>query len=108
MRFRDQRWPCDHPVTLLHGDRGVRGRIVNISTSGARVALEGGEVGQGEKIVVNLTDAPVPGQVRWVRGNLAGLRFDRLLTPRETAVVRKTDTARQQRKGWNLHLHELG
>jgi hypothetical protein len=106
MRYRELRWPCDHPVTLLRGDRGLDGRIVNISNSGARVVLDE-PLGQGERVMLNVTGQPLPGEVRWVRGKLAGLRFDRLLTPRETAIVRKTDCARQQRKGWNLQLREL-
>ena len=106
MRYRDLRWPCDHAVTLIMGEVGVTGRIVNISGLGARVALDQ-PVGRGDRVMLNLTGLPLWAEVRWTRGKLAGLRFDRELTARETATVRKAETAVRLRKGWNLHLREL-
>jgi hypothetical protein len=106
MRYRDLRWPCDHPVVMQRGQQDMRARIVNISTSGARVESERA-LERGERVAIGLAGPPVMAEVRWVRGGLAGLRFDRVLTPREIGTARKAETGGRRGGGWNLHLREL-
>jgi hypothetical protein len=108
MQYRDMRWPCDHPVVLVLGDRKLQGRILNVSSAGARVRLaEAPE--RGTQVRLDLQGPPLVAQVRWVRGGQAGLRFDRGLTPREIGLVRKAErTQMRAAPGWNLQLRELG
>ena len=108
MRFRDMRWPCEHPVLLLRGDRGLAGRILNISTGGARIAV-GSALERGERLRLDLKGpAPVTAEVRWVRAGLAGVRFDRVLTARELTLVRKAGGTRTGPVHRARVLRELG
>lgn len=107
MRFRDMRWPCDHPVLLFRGERGLAGRIRNISTGGARVEL-GEALEQGERLRLDLKGpAPVTAEVRWVRAGMAGLRFDRMLGARELTLVRKAGGTRTWARAQAPALREL-
>lgn len=106
MRYRDLRWPCDHPVVLLRGEVGIGGRILNISTSGARLRVAD-PLAQGARVFLDLHDGPIGAEVRWSRGDLVGLRFDRLLTPREVGVARKALTLVRRGTGWSGQFREL-
>lgn len=108
MQYRDIRWPCDHPVVLHLGDRKLQGRILNISSNGARLSLPDAP-DRGAKVRLDLQGAPLTAEVRWVRGGQAGLRFDRGLTQREVALARKAERTRMRSvgTGWNLQLREM-
>lgn len=107
MRYRDMRWPCEHPVVLNLGDRTLQAQILNISGGGARLRLaEAPE--RGARLRLDLQGPPLGAEVRWVRAGQAGLRFDRTLTPREIGLVRKAQaTQSRAAPGWNLQLREL-
>lgn len=109
MRHRDMRWPCDHPVVLMLGDRKLQGRILNISSAGARLGLPDAP-DRGARVRLDLQGPPLWAEVRWLRNGQAGLRFDRPLTPREIALVRKVERTQMRSvgTGWNLQLREMG
>lgn len=109
MRYRDMRWPCDHPVVLTLGDRKMQGRILNISSSGARLSLPDPPE-RGARVRLDLQGPPLWAEVRWLRGGQVGLRFGRAITPREIALVRKAERTQMRTpgSGWNLQLREMG
>jgi hypothetical protein len=106
MRHREMRWPCDHPIVLKGNGWEAAGRIVNISTAGARVAVQPIPE-RGARLRIDLQGPPLTGEVRWARSGLVGLRFDRLLLPRELALVRKAGMAARRPPRRHLPLREM-
>ena len=91
MRFRDQRFPCDYPVTCYSGPRRFALRLVNVSSRGARLSGDAGcSPGQVLRVELGQGSQPRTAVVRWVRDGTLGLRFDHPLEARTMAVVRKS------------------
>jgi hypothetical protein len=108
MRNREMRWPCDFPVTVMHGKDRMQGSIINVSGGGARLRLAG-EAPIGEVVTLDIGPRRVAATVRWSRAGMCGLR---LLTPLEkkelTLIRRGHATVSAGASGrWNAHLREL-
>jgi hypothetical protein len=108
MRYRDMRWPCDYPVTVLRGSTRSRATIINVSTAGLRLRLESA-LPVGEVVTFDLGNRMVAATVRWCREGLAGLRLLTPLARQDVAAIRHgrgyADTVTAGH--WNSHLREL-
>lgn len=88
MRYRAQRWPCDHPVQVEGPGGRASGRIVNISPKGARLALGGAAFSPGQRVVIEMGYERLTAVVRWIRPGLMGLSFDTAISPQDLALIR--------------------
>jgi len=105
MRFREMRWPCDHPVRL-HGPNGpIAGRIVNLSSLGARIVVAGLSV--GDQVALDLAPGRLPGRIRWVRDGAVGLRFAQQMSARDMARIRGHQGGTLVRSKWSHPSQEL-
>jgi hypothetical protein len=105
MRFREMRWPCDHPVRL-HGPNGpIAGRIVNLSGFGARIVAAGLSV--GDQVALDLAPGRLPGRIRWVRDGAVGLRFAQQMSARDMARIRGHQGGILVRSKWSHPSQEL-
>jgi hypothetical protein len=105
MQFREVRWPCDYPIGI-RGRAGLRqARVVNLSSLGARILIDG--LDRGETVRLELPQGWVAASVRWVRAGMAGLRFDQPLGARDMARIRGQKAGPLARPRWNLTLQEL-
>lgn len=108
MRYGEMRWPCEYPVTVLHGSERMQAVIVNVSSGGARLRLER-VFDPGEVLTLDLGNRRLAATVRWCRVGLCGLRLLTPLSKPDLATIRRV---RQQVGAvasgrWNTHLHEL-
>jgi hypothetical protein len=105
MRFREMRWPCDHPIRL-HGPNGpLAGRVANIGSFGARLVI-GGLVA-GDRVALDLSPGRLPATVRWVRDGMAGLRFSQQMTARDLSRIRGHQGGTLIRQKWAHPVQEL-
>jgi hypothetical protein len=99
MRYRDYRWPCAYD---LDAD-GPGGRcaitIRNISDRGAQVMGARGW-GPGDRVTLRYRGGPIAAEVRWVAGDLAGLRFAAPVGAYDLSVIRRA-AATAAGGGWS-------
>jgi hypothetical protein len=112
MKYREHRYPCDHPVRITGKGLARSAVVVNLSQHGARLARIT-DLAPGDRLHLAPRGGcpPCEAEVRWVRGSLAGLRFAEPLGPRTLAMMRKSGVARVTTSApgslWNTHLKEL-
>jgi len=105
MRFREMRWPCDHPVRLYGPCGPLGGRVANISSFGARIVVAGLAV--GDMVALDLSPGRMPATVRWVRDGMVGLRFTRQMTQRDMSRIRGHQGGMPVRQKWAHPSQEL-
>jgi hypothetical protein len=108
MRYRELRWPCEFPVTVLQGSTRMQATIVNVSAGGARLRVEPA-LEPGQILTLELGGKLFAATVRWCRAGLCGLRLLTPLPKPELAMIRRgrpqTDAIVSGR--WNTHLREM-
>ncbi|WP_368184536.1 PilZ domain-containing protein [Aestuariibius sp. HNIBRBA575] len=87
MRYRSNRLPSQTLVNLRRETGVVLGDLRNISQGGARV--HGVELEAGEKLTMEMDDLMFPCWVIWARDNMAGIRFDKMITPSQVSLLRQ-------------------
>lgn len=86
MRYRSNRWPSQTQITMqtVSGHQTAYAR--NISQGGAR--LHDIDTKAGERMVLVFNEMCFPCWVIWTRDNMAGIRFDRMISPSQVALIR--------------------
>lgn len=93
MRYREMRLPCDVEVVVMVADQPRRVRVVNVSSTGARV--EGlGRVPREAPVTVMHLYSRFPARVVWTNARQAGLRFTIPLSAADLASLRGVGTVR--------------
>ncbi len=88
MRFREMRWPCNHPVVAMLNGAEQQAALVNISAGGARLTgLRG--LAPGNRLILRLLNRSLVAEVRWIRANLCGVRFTAPLKADDLNLMRQ-------------------
>ena len=87
MRYRETRLPCGTEVAIAFGEEVRRARVINISSSGARV--EGlGRLPRDTLVMLAHLGSRIAARVAWSNDRQAGLRFPVPLSAAEVAALR--------------------
>ena len=95
MRLRaHQRLPATYSAILVVGDARFAVRFVDVSNSGAKLA---GNIILQDQIfgALHFGNSIVAIQVRWFQAGRCGVKFDRLLSAEEMAVIRHLRTVKK-------------
>ena len=87
MHSRNRRYSARHAVKLMFGDAAFPATILNISASGASVALEQTpDIGQA--VTLTCFGSRIDGNIRWVGPENVGIAFSRILMRPELMRIR--------------------
>jgi hypothetical protein len=108
MRYRELRWPCDFPVSVVLGDTRMQARIVNVSAGGARLRVQNAPE-PGQVVTLEFGNHRLAATVRWTRAGMCGIRLLTPLNKPELSMIRRGQpNATSLVSGrWNAHLHEM-
>lgn len=108
MSYREMRWPCEFPATLVKGTDRIAGTIVNVSAGGARLRIAD-PFEAGSVVTLDLGGRQHAATVRWCREGRCGLRLLSPLSKQELALIRRGRAYVEAPVAgrWNTHLREL-
>jgi len=90
MKYREYRYPCQHPVTVWLRDQAVRAVVVNLGQRGARLTkIADASCGDALRIDPGSGCPAQRAEIRWVDARHIGVRFDHPLDARSMAIMRK-------------------
>lgn len=75
MPYRDQRLPTDLGIRVAHCDELYSARLVNVSTTGARLDLPGRCLPQDALVTLHRLDCRIPARVVWSNGRQTAVHF---------------------------------
>ncbi|PXW69207.1 PilZ domain-containing protein [Loktanella sp. PT4BL] len=101
MQYRPHRYPTQFPVRLSTPSGPVECTVLDVNTTGARLA-SAGQLTRGEKVTFQVLNHKAVAIVRWVSGTRAGITFRPHLTDLQV------DTLRYRRDKGNYHQHRAG
>lgn len=105
MRHRDQRFPCDTELTVVHDGTACRARLVNVSVTGGR--LEGaGRVPRGATLWLHYLNARIAARVVWSTERQAAIQFAEPLTPASFSALRREGGRAPTGGGWTPPGHQ--
>jgi hypothetical protein len=82
------RRPCNHEVLVTLNGAGQKALLINISEGGARMkGLYGADI--GNRLMLRVMNKTLMADVRWLRGNLIGLRFTTPLELTDLTIIRQ-------------------
>ena len=96
MRYRDQRFPSDNELTMIHGDEVHRVQLVNISGTGARLG-DVGPLPRDALVTLCHLHVRILARVAWSNDRRTGVHFT---VPLSTADMNALRGAVRGHRGW--------